>query len=80
MYQYIAKRIFTEQDQLSFASLSGDFNPLHVNTISARRQFSGGLVVHGIHLLLWALNTWSTRCSVPLAIEQIEVLFAKPFL
>jgi acyl dehydratase len=39
-----------------FASLSGDFNPLHVDPVAARRTQFGSTVTHGIHLYLRALD------------------------
>jgi NAD(P)-dependent dehydrogenase (short-subunit alcohol dehydrogenase family) len=48
-------RRFTMDDQLGFAALSGDRNPLHLEPV-ARRSLLGGVAVHGIHLLLWALD------------------------
>jgi NAD(P)-dependent dehydrogenase (short-subunit alcohol dehydrogenase family)/acyl dehydratase len=50
-------RTFSTDDQLSFARLSGDFNPMHVDPVAARRLMFGRPVVHGIHALLWALDT-----------------------
>lgn len=38
-----------------FARLSGDFNPLHVDPLFARRLQFGAMVVHGVHHLL---RTW----------------------
>jgi len=50
-------RTFSTDDQLSFARLSGDYNPMHVDPVAARRLMFGRPVVHGIHALLWALDT-----------------------
>lgn len=48
---------FTIGDQEAFAQLSGDWNPVHVDPVFARRSVAGRAVVHGIHLLVWALDT-----------------------
>ena len=52
----IAKKRFSSEDQLEFARLSGDRNPMHMDALAARRTQSGSTVVHGIHSLLWALE------------------------
>lgn len=52
----LASRTFTEADQIRFAELSGDRNPMHLDAVKARRTQAGLQVVHGIHLLLWALD------------------------
>jgi NADP-dependent 3-hydroxy acid dehydrogenase YdfG len=49
-------RRFTIVDQERFVTLSGDSNPLHIDPLVARRSMLGGVAVHGIHLLLWALD------------------------
>jgi NAD(P)-dependent dehydrogenase (short-subunit alcohol dehydrogenase family) len=54
----LAVRIFTPEDQRRFAAWSGDVNPMHVDSVAARRLLSGRQVVHGIHTLLWALDLW----------------------
>jgi NAD(P)-dependent dehydrogenase (short-subunit alcohol dehydrogenase family) len=54
-----ASRTFTEADQLRFADVSGDRNPMHLDAIKARRTQGGVQVVHGIHLLLWALDVFA---------------------
>jgi acyl dehydratase len=46
----------TLEQSAEFARLSGDSNPLHVDPILARRTQFGTTVVHGIHLLLGALD------------------------
>jgi MaoC dehydratase-like protein/short subunit dehydrogenase len=51
---------FGMADQTAFARLSGDHNPLHLDPIAARRTMFGRVVVHGIHAVLRALDTWMT--------------------
>ena len=52
----LASRTFTEADQIRFAGVSGDRNPMHLDAINARRTQAGVQVVHGVHLLLWSLD------------------------
>lgn len=47
---------FSMADQHWFAAASGDWNPLHVDADYARRLLFGEPVVHGVHLVLWALD------------------------
>ena len=54
--ELIAKRVFTEFDQLRFAEISGDYNPIHVEKAEARKTIIGECIVHGINGLLWALQ------------------------
>jgi acyl dehydratase/NAD(P)-dependent dehydrogenase (short-subunit alcohol dehydrogenase family) len=57
----VASRSFEPEDQKQFAELSGDFNPIHIDPIAARRTQPGAPVVHGIHALLWALDVIAAR-------------------
>jgi acyl dehydratase len=52
----LASRTFTEADQMGFAAVSGDRNPMHLDALLARRTQAGVPVVHGVHLLLWGLD------------------------
>ena len=52
----LASRTFTEADQIRFADVSGDRNPMHLDAVKARRTQAGMPVVHGVHLVLWALD------------------------
>jgi NADP-dependent 3-hydroxy acid dehydrogenase YdfG len=73
----LAARSFDLNDQLRFASLTGDRNPMHLDAVFARRTQAGAPVVHGIHLLLWALD--SVRRSRPdlAAVRKLQVRFSK---
>ena len=48
---------FTSKDQLIFANLSGDYNEIHLTEKVARRSILGYPIVHGINLILWAIET-----------------------
>ena len=56
--QDLGQCIFDEAAQQLFAHLSGDFNPMHMDAMVARRLQTGRPVVHGVHLLLAALERW----------------------
>lgn len=55
-YKRLGKRTFKPSDLQSFAALSGDHNPLHMDPLAARRALEGGRVVHGMLLLLYGLD------------------------
>lgn len=42
------RRTVTEADIVAFAGLSGDFNPLHVDELTARRTAFRGRIAHGL--------------------------------
>lgn len=69
---------FTLIDQQIFAELSGDFNPIHIDPIAARRLLFGRPVVHGIHLLLWALDNWVARRAESLELCSLKADFQRP--
>jgi len=52
---------FNETDQEAFSFSSGDFNPLHANFEFARRSKTGEVVVHGIHVFIWAIDSLLSR-------------------
>lgn len=72
----IASRVFTLSDQREFARVSGDFNPLHLDADFARRTQFGAPVVHGIHTVLWALD--SLLRSEQFDLRSLRVLFHQP--
>lgn len=63
---------------MAFAALSGDYNPIHVDVVAARRSLFGRPVVHGIHLLLCALDIWLKNHQAPVRICSLRALFIKP--
>lgn len=69
-------RIFTMDDQLRFAQLSGDHNPLHTDPDWASTRYPGQVVIHGVHVLLWALDATLKQERIP----ALSVTFIKPVI
>ena len=68
----LSERMFAPDHQNRFAALSGDFNPMHVDAVAARRTLFGVPVVHGVHLLCWALDSWmGSRSPGEVALERL---------
>ena len=81
----LAVKQFSMADQERFARLSGDFNPLHMDLLSARRTQMGLPLVHGIHTLLWGLEHLLAGAGhvnrLPvnrLPVNHLKVRFSKP--
>ena len=52
----LATKIFSTRDQDDFANFSGDYNPIHLDPVKARKTISGECIVHGINSFLCALE------------------------
>ena len=70
-------KIFTVTDQARFAALTGDFNPMHMDPIAARRTPAGAPVVHGIHTLLWLLDNIVAHHPDIESVATLKVRFLK---
>jgi acyl dehydratase/NAD(P)-dependent dehydrogenase (short-subunit alcohol dehydrogenase family) len=73
----LASRTFGAQDQNSFARLSGDFNPIHMDPLAARKTSAGLPIVHGIHGVLWALDQLVEARVVTSVPASLKVRFAR---
>ena len=73
----LASRSFNPDDQALFARLSGDYNPIHMDPLAARRTQAGGPVVHGIHAVLWALDKLVELSAVTGKFASLKVQFTK---
>jgi len=71
----MTQRAFSPEDQLAFAKLSGDYNPLHMDPVLARRLLFGGQVVHGLHALLWGLDHYLKAQAQPLELRTVKANF-----
>jgi acyl dehydratase/NAD(P)-dependent dehydrogenase (short-subunit alcohol dehydrogenase family) len=66
-------------DSAGFARLSGDYNPLHLDRLAARRTQFGDTVVHGIHLLLATLDRTADRwCRNGAGPAALSFAFSNP--
>jgi len=74
------QRKFTFAEQIAFAELSGDYNPLHMDPVAARRYLFGQPVVHGIHPVFWALNSWLEEKPSAVMFRSLKVSFPQPIV
>lgn len=70
-------RSFTREEQLAFARLSGEFNPVHLDPVAARRLLFGRAVLHGLQLVLWAADQWLAGRSKRARITRFRVLYRR---
>ncbi|WP_419828074.1 SDR family NAD(P)-dependent oxidoreductase [Sphingomonas sp.] len=72
------ERSFGSREQESFAAVSGDFNPIHVDPVAVRRTLPARLVVHGVHILFWALGVAADEIGTDLPpVARIRVRFLR---
>jgi acyl dehydratase len=71
---------FSLDQQLRFAELSGDANPLHVDPLEARRTLLGAPAGHGMHLVLLALRALHETETGHLRVSAIHCHFRNPVL
>ena len=70
----------TAQQNSDFAALSGDYNPLHVDEIYARRLQFGHPVIHGIHHMLrvWDAAYLGLPSSADTHLTHLSATFPNP--
>jgi len=71
----MTQRVFSSDDQLDFADLSGDLNPLHLDPVLARRLVFGQRVVHGLHALMWSLDVHLKSQTRPVKLRTAKANF-----
>jgi len=70
--------VITFEEQLNFAKLSQDFNPMHCDQVLARRYIYGEIVAHGINVMILAIQYWSKSRSTSFVIKKLKCRFNKP--
>ena len=73
----LGRRRFDREDQVSFAKLSGDRNPMHMDPVLARRTQAGAPVVHGVHSALVGLELAAQQLPVAAGLATIKATFSK---
>ena len=76
--QVLGTLCISEQESTAFAALSGDFNPLHVDPLAARRLLHGGTVLHGLHVCLLALDKAFQQMPSPVTLSEVRAQFDRP--
>ena len=66
------------EDQAWFAARTGDWNPLHVDPVVARRTLFGRPVVHGLHVLCWAADAALAALGVGRSLVRLRASFENP--
>lgn len=69
---------FTDDDSLAFARLSGDYNPIHLDPVLARRLMFGRKILHGMHLVLAMADQCLAGRTSPVRMTHISTDFRRP--
>ena len=69
---------FDAASQQEFARLSGDWNPIHVDPVHARRTQVGALTVHGIHIVCRCLEALADKYAALPEMARLTARFEKP--
>jgi acyl dehydratase/NAD(P)-dependent dehydrogenase (short-subunit alcohol dehydrogenase family) len=69
---------FSDEAQRLFARLSGDHNPIHIDPVAARRLLYGRPVVHGVHVLLVAIDRWLHDARKRIRLTRLSAKFLSP--
>jgi hypothetical protein len=74
----ISSVLFSPDLQTDFATLSGDWNPLHMSPVAARRTQLSAPVVHGMHLVACCMEAVAGHFPELQFPIQLKVCFLKP--
>ena len=68
----------TSQESMDFARASGDFNPLHIDPVAARRTRFGQTLIHGVCGTIKALDLVLQKRGKQATLISIKVRYSKP--
>lgn len=68
----------TIEDSRKFARASGDYNPLHLDPVAARRTQFGQTLIHGVCGTLKALDLFLEMLGQAIALLSLKVKYSKP--
>tara|TARA_R110002073_G_scaffold44540_1_gene123397 strand:- start:296 stop:1765 length:1470 start_codon:yes stop_codon:yes gene_type:complete len=74
----LGKFSITPQESLDFARASGDYNPLHLDPVAARRTRFGHTLIHGVCGTIRALDLLLRRRGSRSTLASIKVKYNKP--
>lgn len=74
--KFLSSHTFVDKDVQLFAEISGDYNPMHIDSVAARRTIFGEQVVHGIFTAMKLLDGFfKLQNCVP---KTLSIYFPKP--
>ncbi len=76
--QPLTSKAFSQAEVDEFARFSGDFNPVHIDPTYARRSIAGTTIVHGIAIVLWALEEACHQILIYNSFAALRVEFLRP--
>lgn len=65
------------EEQRNFARVTGDYNPVHMDDIAARRTQAGKALVHGMHMVMWALDRLIAEEVLSMPLAGFKARFSK---
>jgi acyl dehydratase len=70
--------IFSLDNVRTFARISGDYNPIHIDPVAARRLIFGRAVVHGVSVVCWVMDRLAARGLAVGSLSHLKVAFRQP--
>ena len=78
--EYLGNFTINQEFTNKFAELSGDFNPLHMDPLKARRYYFGSTVAHGLRVVLKSLDLLLGSIEHPIYLDNMQVKFNQPIV